>query len=234
MGSAYRSSASVNYGSRTNTTVSAPSGVTSGDIVLLFFLLGNASPPTPTPPAGFTILSGFPVTVSQGGFSVKNYCWYKVAGSEPANYTITHSSSSSEAYVVAVSGGDTGSAPSATTNPNDIPGGHTTTALSITTSTNNSFVMFVNQDWGDTANALSPPTGTTPTFTTRLNENGTGILFVADGVLATAGATGNKSISNNNTSGGSSPWSGYLIEVEAGGAPPPTVTNFLTMLGCGS
>lgn len=212
MGAAYRSSNYVAYGTRTNATVTAPAGVQNGDVILLFFLIGAGTPPTPTPPSGFTALSGFPVTVSSGGFSVKNYCWYKVANGEPGSYTVSHSSASSEAYVVAVSGGGTGSAPAATTNSGTKT---TTTALSITTAAANAFVMFASQDWGDTANALSPPSGSTPTFTTRLNENGTGILFVADGVLAAAGATGNKSITNNSANSTASPWTGYLIKVES-------------------
>lgn len=229
MGSAYRSSSFVAYGSHTDTVIAAPAGVADGDIVLIFFLLGAASPPTPTPPSGFAALSGFPVTVtSSGGFSVANYCWYKVASGEPASYTITHASASSAAYAVAVSGGNTASAPAATTNSGT---GTLTTALSVATAADNSFVMLVSQDWGDATNVLSPPSGSTPAFTARLNQPATAVLFAADGVLATAGATGNKSMTNN--SGASDPWSGYLIAVEAAGAGPAT-PHLLGLLGCGA
>lgn len=225
-GAAYRSSSAVAYASHTSTTITAPTGIQNNDILIIFFLLGASSPPTPTPPSGFSVLTGFPVTVTNGGFSVSSYCWYKVASSESGNYTVTHSTSSSAAYMVAVSGGVTTSAPTATTNTGT---GSTTTMLSITTTNANSFIMAVNQDWGDFSNTLTPPSGSTPTFTSRLSEL---ILFAADGVLATAGATGNKTMTNNNNGALGTPWSGYLIKVEAstGG---PTKTCTMTLLGAG-
>jgi hypothetical protein len=193
--------------------------VQSGDYVLIFFAEGGTTPPTPTAPSGFTALAGFPKTVTLSGFSVANYCWYKVAtGSEPSSYTITHASASTQAYAVAVSGANTAVAPTATTNSGT---GSTTTALSITPNSSNAFIVFVSQDWGDSANALSAPSGSTPTFTQRLSGT-SGILTASDGVLGTAGATGNKTLTNNSSASG--PWSGYLVAIEAG-APPASVSG---------
>ena len=224
---AHRSDSATTYGSRTNTTCTAPAGIQNGDVLLLVFDVAAATnAPSPTAPSGFAAVAGtWPIDLRDLGFNVDVYVWYKVASGESGNYTVTHSAASSQCYIKAVSGGSS-SQPASTTNSNTE--GSTTTALSITPSGNDALVMFVSSDWGDTANALSPPSGTTPTFTERLDPGTTsGILYVADGVLGTAGATGDKSITNNNNAGGPlSPWAGVLVVVEASGGAAPDVSQF--------
>ncbi len=90
--------------------------------------------------------------------------------------------------------------------------GTTSTATGLTTSRDGSSVIFVEQDWGDTTNDLNPPTGTTPTFTERIT-GAIAIMYVADGVLATAGPTGDKAITNNNV--GNVPWQAALVALQA-------------------
>jgi hypothetical protein len=160
------------------------------------------------------VLTGFPSQQNSGSFYVTHAAWYKVAASESGNYTITHATGSTEAFMVAVSGADTG-VPSPNPTVNNGTGGSTTTATGLTTGNNGSYVLFISSDFGDTSNDLAAPTGTTPTFTKRFSH-GTGgalLMLAADGTLATAGATGTKTITNNNTT--STVETGILIALKA-------------------
>lgn len=207
---AYRSSRSTTYASRTNTTITAPAGIQNNDVLIILFGIGaSGTPPAPAPPAGFNIITGFPTTETDaGGFKVKTYAWYKIASGESGNYTITHSSAASQGYMAAVSGADI--ADPFHQNPTTNTGsGTVSTALGLTTPAENSLVMYLGSDWGDSSNALSPPTGTTPTFIERLDPGTvSGIMYVADGVLATQSATGNKTQTNNSAG---NPWMASLI-----------------------
>jgi hypothetical protein len=207
---AYRSSSTVNYASHANTTITAPAGIANGDLLLIYFCVGAASVITATPPTGFTALTGFPSSVTDSGFNVNCYAWKKTASSESGSYVVTHATNSSLAYMGAYSGANA----STPINPNPTiatGAGTTSTATGLTTAANNSYVVAFYQDWGDVSNQLVKPTGTTPTFTTRANQADTTLLFVCDGPLATAGATGNKAITNNNS--GSHPWQAALIAI---------------------
>jgi hypothetical protein len=205
----------ITYASRTNTVITAPATIVDGDLLLIYFIEGGTTSPTPTPPAGFTIVSGFPQTVGPdvSSFMVKHYCWVKTASSESGSYTITHTTTTTQAFMASYSNVDatTPITPASTFNKL-AAGSTTTTALGLTTPRDGSMVIFISQDWGDTNNTLVAPTGTTPTFTKEMWVSG-GILLVADGVLATAGATGNKTATNNNT-GGNSLGAGIMICIQ--------------------
>lgn len=235
MASAFRSSNATTYASRTNTTLTAPAGIQNGDVLLIVHLTGAVTTaPTATAPSGFNLVSGtYPVSTSAGGFNVRVNIWYKIASGESGNYTVTHSSCSSQGYICAISGGSS-SQPASTTNNGTAS--TTTTALTLTTAGNDALVMFVSQDWGDFTNALTPPAGTTPTFSERFDTANTqsSILYVADGVLASAGATGNKTITSNSGGTSNSGWSGYLVAVEAsGGGGGSTTVHRNLLLGVG-
>lgn len=222
----YRSSSSITYATRTNTTLTAPAGIVDGDMLLIFFDIASASaPPTPTPPAGFTNISGtsYQIAMTTGSFNVNLWVWYKVASSESGNYTITHSSSTTQGYMEVVQG-VSGDAPTRTVNQGT---GATATALTITTSVDDSLVIFFTSDWGDNANNLACPTGTTPTFTEHYDAV---LMHACDGPLATAGATGNKTASVHQAA--ALPWGAMLVQVPAsgGGAAP---TPMLTLMGVG-
>lgn len=204
---AFVASTNTTYTSRTNTTVTKPTGTANGDLVLLGILTGSAggNAPDPTPPAGFTLLTGFPITATDGAFTIETRIYHRIAASEGADWTFTHTSASSQGFALTYTGVD------ATTpidvNPSTNQGtGSTTTATGITTVTNNAMVVYVAHDWGDTANPLTAPTGTTPTFIERID---TTVVYAADGLLATAGATGNKTQTSN--SGVSGAWGATLI-----------------------
>jgi hypothetical protein len=219
---AYRSSTITTWASRTNTVATAPAGIVNGDALFLFVIVGATSPPTLTPPTGFSLLTGFPASTHDGApFTVAASAFVKIASSESGSYTITHTVASSQAYMAAYSAPNTSTpfSPNPTVNGviNSTGNGTTTTMLSLTTATNNSVVMTISQDWGDTANNLTPPSGTTPTFTERAD---TPLLEVADGTLATAGATGNKTMTNNSSL--NNPWQGFMFAM-----PPASGATFM-------
>lgn len=217
MALAVRSSSVLPYSSHTNPVITAPAGIQDGDILVIWAAIGNATPPTPTPPAGFTVATGFPAQDTGGGFTVKDYVWTKTASSESGNYTVTQAVSNSELLMFAVSGGSTGLSPNPTINVHDsgVGGGVTTTMLGLTAAAN-SLIVVLSQDFGDTSNNLSPPTGTTPTFTTFFSKTtgGAVLTLAASGVYAPGGPTGDKTMTNNNGTG--VPWGGFMLAF----APP--------------
>lgn len=216
MAASVASLANTTYATRTNTTVTAPSGITNGDLLIGVMMTGAVTTaPTVTPPAGFNQISISPLTVSDdGGFQARFAVWTKVASGEAGNYTFTHTNCASQGVVLRVSGADTGTAPIASghsragADPRD-----TTTADSITTVTNDTLVILLAHDWADTTNNLTAPAGTTPTFGENLDVT---LTTIFSGVLASAGATGNKSFTNNN-SGAGSEWQAYLLGIAPAG-----------------
>lgn len=222
----HRSFSAVGYAARTNTTIPAPAGIANGDILLILFAIGGDSPGnTASPPAGFTAAPGYPtVATDASNFIVRTYLWVKVASGESGDYTVTHVNAPTTAYLVAVAGGDTSAplspnASNQTFNP-QAPGGLThnvSLAPGVTTQNDNSLVIFWSHAW-ELYGAASPPTGSTPLFTERYDSAGS-ILYVADGVLATAGATGDKSHTNPNA-GSNESWAAGLIVVKNAPAAP--------------
>ena len=162
---ALRSISSTTYTSRTNTTITAPSGIQNGDILILAFIVGDpTSPATPTLPAGFSVIQG-PSLVTDGGFTVTRRLAWKVASGESGDYTVTHTADSSQGIMLCVSGAS-GSTPVSSNNNGT---GATTTATGVTTPSNNSLVMFIAQNWNLYGTA-SVPAGSTPTFTEQLDS----------------------------------------------------------------
>jgi hypothetical protein len=213
----YRASTNTTYASRTNTVVNLPTGTKDGDLLLLWHLLGNATPPTPTITAGWTLVPGLPTTQTVSGFSVTARLWYRFANGEPTSYTITHTVSNSQAYLGAYQG--VSAALPLNPTPTVNKGINTTsTYTGLTTLANNCLVVLIGHDWGDFTNNLTPPTGTTPTFTERLDVT---LSYVADGTLATAGATGNKSMTNNCSS-----ISGWQVVMLSLPPAPPLPNNY--------
>jgi hypothetical protein len=148
------------------------------------------------------------------------YVWEKRASGESGSYTITHSAFNSCAYMECIRGGVTSGAASdfaATTNTN-LDGSNTDyIATGGTTTIDGSFVTFCVFTW-DSNSPMTPPGGTTPTFTERYDPSPS-VLYVANGVMTTAGATGDK------TSTGTAQFStggyvGVLASVKAQGSEP--------------
>ena len=207
----FRSATSTSYASRTNTTISVPSGVVAGDSDAVVPATGGAGAPTATPPPGWTAIPGWTsptVVLDNSLFTVNGYGGYHVAtSSEPLSYTATHASGTSQALMLAYSGVDASTAfdVNATTNGASSPsGGPTATATGLTTTTDNTMLVWLGHDWGNGSANLSPPTG----FTERVEVDP--LIYAADSVQATAGATGNVSHTANNV-GTNDAWAAILV-----------------------
>ena len=227
MAVAFRSLSTVAYGSRGGTTVPVPTGVADGDILIIAFAIGQSNslggPDTPTIPSGWTVIQG-PSRVQDTGFSVDRRLLWKVAASESAGYAFSHVSNNTCAVAIAISGGNTGATPVSSSNGRsngDAADATVTTALSITTPAADSYVAFIVHNWS-LYGAASPPTGTTPTFTERADP-ADNLWYTADGILASAGATGDKTQAfnlNGGGAGGSQAWGAFLVAIGPSGAAP--------------
>ena len=202
---AYRSLTSLTEGDRTNTTLTKPAAVASGDKLVAGISMSGATgyDPVVTPPAGWTLLTKRTHT---GADWVSHTHWYwKDAGaSEPASYTWNHATGLGSSMMFAISETPLG-APTFTAQNGT---GNTSTALSLTTTRSNQVIAFLSEGWNAHNGTRSAPTGTTPAFTERLDTEFQ-YIYLATGVLASAGATGNKTHVTNN--GASDPWSALLI-----------------------
>lgn len=203
-GIAFVASTNTTYaGSRTTTTVTKPTGTTDGDYVILGIFTGAASEaPDPTPPAGFTLIAG-PVDATDGSFNVETRVYGKVASSEGSSWAFTHSTASSQGFALTYRGVNASTQLDVSSTGNT-SSGTTSTANQVTTVTNDAMLVFVEHDWGVNTANLTAPTG----FTERIEVNP--LMYVAEKLAATAGATGNVTFTNNN-SGGSDAWGAALI-----------------------
>jgi hypothetical protein len=205
-----RSMSSTTYTSRTNTTLTAPTGITNGDVLILAFFIGaSGTPPTPTLPAGFTVIQG-PTTQNDGSFQGTRRLAWKIASGESGSYSITHSAGSSQAVMLCVQNAAS-STPVSSSNGGS---GFTTTATGITTAIDQSLIIFLVHNWALYGSG-AVPTGTTPVFTEQL-DSATSLFYVATGTLGTAGATGDKTQANGNGGAGDQ-WGAFLVGV--GGGP---------------
>lgn len=198
------------YASRTNTTVNAPTGLTNGDYVLVCILTGGGTPPDAVAPSGWTQLTS--TSAVSGGFTVKMKVYGKVASSEPTSWTWTHNASSSQGFALAYRGVNT-TTPMDVTPTTSNTTASTTTWTGVTTITNGAMIVAMEHDWGDNTIDTVVPTGTTPTFTERLDVV---LSYACDGIMTTAGATGNKSHTNNSTGG--DPSQGHLFALRPASA----------------
>lgn len=205
------------YGTRTNSTVDAPDDIADGDrLVALVLMGGSGGAPTPTPPDGFTLLPGtWPFSVSSGGFDLDFYAYSKLASSESGDYTFTHANGVAQVTMIRVSSaGLFDPAPTQNTGSRTV-----STASGLTTVEDGSLVIVAGFDWEDQS-SITPPSGATPTFTGQLDVVN---MFIASGVLATAGATGNKTWTNGNSDSADAPWGATMIAITPA-QPPLDVT----------
>lgn len=215
MAVAVRSFTSTAYASRTNTTLTAPSGLADNDILLAGIFVGaSGTAPSVATPSGFTALTGSPTSVTDdGGFNGKLNVFWKRAASESGSYTFSHSAASSQGLLLAISGAVTSGSPiDASSNNTGV--GKTSTATGVTTTVTNDLLVYIAHDW-EGAGALSPPSGFTEIF-----DN---LIYAASQIQSSSGASGNKTQTNANTA--SSPWAAWLVAVKpAAGAGSQTLT----------
>lgn len=205
--------------SRTNSTITAPTGITNGDLLVAVLHVGNtgAAALTVTPPSGFTAVTNSPSThrKANDNYNISTHVFRKVASSEAGNYTFTHTTADTEGYMYRLTGADT-------TTPIDVnpavqnavapSNGSTTTYPTLTTVTNGAFIIFAESDWDGPGTAS--PTGTTPTISVRRQGS---ITWIGDGTLATAGATGARTRANINGNGTTlvtyAPWTSIVVAI---------------------
>jgi hypothetical protein len=216
----------TSYGSRTNTTIPAPSGIQDGDLLLLGHLLfvASTSPPSVTLPSGFAHLADSPHTINPtaGVDSFVLRLAVKEASGESGDYTLTHSEASTQGWIARISGWDGNTPVHSGINTGDSA---TVTALDITPAGDNALILFTGNHY-DGFSATSPPAGTTPTFTEYLD----GVIFyVAAGTLVSAGATGDKSATADGTNGNPNFQATLIAVEEAGGGAPPAGIGGLYM-----
>ena len=161
---AFRSSASLAYASRTNSTIATPTGVVDDDILIATVFAGNLTTAPPvTPPAGWTQI-GTTSSPALSGFFANYYVWWKRAAGEPANYTFTHIAAFSTASIVAYSGCI------ATSNPIDVFSqatgtGTTASASSITPVSAGDCLLYLGHNWNmGGAQVAATVTSVTPTI----------------------------------------------------------------------
>lgn len=223
--------ANTTYASRSNTSVTKPTGTVDDDLVVLVLINGRNGSygPAPTAPSGFTLLPSMPVQVNEGGFYLQGWVYYKVASGEGASWAFTHSTITTQAFALTYRGVDT-------TTPIDVTGTSNITTSAgavrnwtgITTVTADAMLVVLGWDWADTSNNLTPPTG----FTERLEVNP--LVYAAEKVQASPGATGNFSHTSN--SGGGLPRVGYLMALRpvASGVTGTLVAIFPKVTGSSS
>lgn len=202
----------------TSLTITKPTGVVSGDVMIVNIGQRNNGTTAPTL-SGWTAISSGAID----GGTTMGALLYKVAGgSEPASYIFTLGSgaNNNEGTIIAFSGVDV-SGPT----PFDVaPGslsvsganGTTATATGITTATANAAViMFAQSDDNQTMGTwtTTSPGSLTELYEDQYNPSGANDLTVgaAWAIKATAGATGNGTM----TLGGSIRWGTMLIALKS-------------------
>lgn len=207
MACAHVSLSSVSLATRTNTTIVAPASIVDGCILeIVQFVEGDV---TPTPPTGFAEWLNIDHTAEASDL----WRWWKRASGESGNYVITHASCFTEAYMCCVSGAVASGTPEDPAPTSNQGTGLTMTATGFTTTVDGDLIIGAWCAWDDLA-AMTPPTGTTPTFTERYDPGAANnVLYVCDGVMTTAGATGNKAVTKNDTP--LDIWMASLVSVKA-------------------
>lgn len=206
MTAAYGTIARVDYGTRTNVTQALPSGTADGDFLLWYVVTGNSTAVTPAFPGGWTQIGSTQSGADSGGFDWVGIWGYRVASSEPSDYTATHSSCGSESLMIRITGDGTLSI-DVSSNNHTTGSGITTTATGVDPTVADGLLVFISLNWNEAA--LSPPTSMTE------RQDGQ-FLYLATQALTVDTATGNKTQTH-----GSDPWFGNLVvikDVVGGGA----------------
>lgn len=165
---ALRGSATTASSTNTNLTINKPTGVTTGDIMLVNIVKANNSGTNPSL-SGWTLLSGGVIN----GASIRGAVLYKVAtGSEPSSYTFALGTgvNSAAANLVAFSGVNT-STPFDVTPPSislSTANGGTISATGSTTVTPGAAIVLFGQ--GSDNNTWSNWTTTVPGSLTEISE----------------------------------------------------------------
>jgi hypothetical protein len=206
MTATYSSIVNVGYASRTNTTINVPASTANGNLLLMGHVTAAATTaPTQTLPGGWTQIGSTQTVSDAGGFQGRIVHAYRVASSEPASYTVTHSVCSASGWIMRITGSST-LAVNASSQNHTAAGvtGTTMTATSVTTTSANQLLVFSSLNWN--IGALTSPVGMSEVLDSQF-------LYVAVETIASAGATGTRVQAN-----APAPWFANLIAVNDGAA----------------
>ena len=220
------------YGTRTNSTITAPSGIVNGNVLVAILHVGDgtALPALAvTPPAGWTEVPNSPTAQAKADpYTIATHVFVKVASGESGNYTFNHTSADTEGYMYRLTGADTTTPIDVTpvvNASNGITNGGTTNYPTITTVTNGAFMIYAESDW-DAVGANSV-TGTAVTITRR--RAGT-ISLISDGTMTTAGALGAGSRTGVNGGDNASAWASIVVAIrpDTGGGTQTLTPSLFT------
>lgn len=183
----FGSSGILAYGAaRTSSAIPVPTGVASGDVIVVF-LYQEDTTPTVTPPTGFTELTFTTTPVTTGQVSRQRVWWKRASAADTGTYAFTHTSGTTQGVALRYTGALASGTPievlgSATS------GGATALTLPVTGTTGGADRAVLYGLTTYTATTFTAPSG----FTARYSPAGTD-LAAFDKAQATAGSTGSVS-----------------------------------------
>ena len=187
---AFRAEAHAYIQNNTTLTINKPSGTVDGDLmVAVFHAYDGGAGNVFTPPAGWSLIR----RINNGGV-LSSATYWKIASAEGASYTWTDSVSeySHIGAIVSYSG-------DFPVNPLDAEGGNTYNvddtsypANSITTTRQNTLLIFACSHGGTDIASISPPSGMTERVDYYAGALTYTIAYISDQMIAAAGGTGSK------------------------------------------
>lgn len=215
MAIAYRSSSKATNSSTNSLTVTAPSGIVNGDILVAVAYINGTQ--TVTAPAGWTQID----VVNPGTyFTARLYAFWKRASGESGDYTFSGSTTTRMYAGIAVFSGCLYNGTPVDVYSSAIMSGSSNTNLDLTAITttvaNTMIVAVAGCDGAGTGNTFNAPTGFSTALTTTNREEPLAYYKAQ----AAAGSTGTVTC----TSTGIQIWAGILIALK-----PTVPTNFLMM-----
>ena len=222
------------YGNRTNSTITAPSSISNGNLLVAILHAGNSAGTavSVSAPAGFTEVTNSPVSQTYGGYTIASHVYYKVASGESGNYTFSHTTADTEGYMYRLTGADTSTPIDVTpaTSVANLSNNGTTTALaSITTGSAGAFIIAQDSAWDGPGSGDWD--GTTPTLVVRRQGS---ISKLYDAIQSSAGATGARTRTNGNTGGGDLPWVSIVVAIRPASAATNVSVNATGSAATGS
>lgn len=208
MTAAYGAIGRIDYGSRTNTVIPMPASVGSGDFLVLVHITANSGTAVSASlPSGWDAL-GTAQTGSDGSFGWRAIMGTRTAtGSEPSDYTCTHSSTNSEGMIIRIDGSNTLSVDVSSQNHTTGTSPTTATGTAVSTTVTDALLLFIALNWNETA--LTVPSG----MTERQDSQ---FLYLATQALSASGSTGTRTFT-----AGANPWFANMVaikDVAGGGA----------------
>lgn len=211
-------------GTTTSGTVGVPAGVQAGDIVLV--LLWHVATATITPPAGFTEVTGLPVTASVG---TTHLYWKRLTAADSGSYTFTASASG---WFARGSWAFRGAVPTGSPWEADygvlVDNANATAAVNMdTTMPSTMGILLMGANSGDEGVWTLPSGWTVPA------GNNPGINFnFGYKALASVGNTGSATFTAPNAGGGVASWIGALKP--ASEVPPTFIAEYESAWGSGT